>query len=358
MMMAGMVVEAETQTMRSDRLTTLRTTTAALRLIDRMDLDRDQSLSALELGWDDKRLADWDRDGNGKLSAGEWVDALGRSDRPACDFHVSIDLANGASSMTVVNGGDGGGVGDHADDRFDVSRVRDGQFRIATPDRSTQLTLSYRDFDPVAVAVDRAKLTMNELDVNANGFVEADEIVGRFRFESYLFVAMDRNSDDRVSEAEMLDYVRDYVRPAATTCRVTLYDLGRGYFGRIDQSNDGRISIRELRTAEQNLQSFSARDQAEGKMSSEVQAGGGGNFRIEFSRGQMMPFGEIERPETEAPQAILGEPVGPVWFQRMDRNTDGDLTWREFLGPRDVFDAYDADRDGLIDADEATATLD
>jgi hypothetical protein len=38
----------------------------------------------------------------------------------------------------------------------------------------------------------------------------------------------------------------------------------------------------------------------------------------------------------------------------MDRNTDGDVSWNEFLGPRENFDELDADKDGLIDADEAS----
>ena len=45
--------------------------------------------------------------------------------------------------------------------------------------------------------------------------------------------------------------------------------------------------------------------------------------------------------------------VGPIWVQRMDRNMDGDLTWKEFLGPRPVFEELDADHDGLIDPVEA-----
>jgi hypothetical protein len=39
----------------------------------------------------------------------------------------------------------------------------------------------------------------------------------------------------------------------------------------------------------------------------------------------------------------------------MDRNKDGDVSRREFLGPRERFERLDRDRDGLIDADEAAA---
>jgi Ca2+-binding EF-hand superfamily protein len=37
----------------------------------------------------------------------------------------------------------------------------------------------------------------------------------------------------------------------------------------------------------------------------------------------------------------------------MDRNRDGDVSRREFLGPREQFDHLDRDKDGLIDSDEA-----
>ena len=54
-------------------------------------------------------------------------------------------------------------------------------------------------------------------------------------------------------------------------------------------------------------------------------------------------------PVTSAPQA------GPLWFQRMDRNRDGDVSRREFLGTDEDFRKIDTDGDGLIDMKEATA---
>jgi hypothetical protein len=45
--------------------------------------------------------------------------------------------------------------------------------------------------------------------------------------------------------------------------------------------------------------------------------------------------------------------AGPEWFRRMDRNQDGELTWREFLGPRSAFEQLDRDDSGWIDAPEA-----
>ncbi|HEV3235798.1 MAG TPA: hypothetical protein VGZ25_02350, partial [Gemmataceae bacterium] len=44
---------------------------------------------------------------------------------------------------------------------------------------------------------------------------------------------------------------------------------------------------------------------------------------------------------------------GPVWFRKMDRNGDGDVSRREFLGSDEDFRRIDADGDGLISLEEA-----
>jgi Ca2+-binding EF-hand superfamily protein len=44
---------------------------------------------------------------------------------------------------------------------------------------------------------------------------------------------------------------------------------------------------------------------------------------------------------------------GPLWFQKMDRNGDGDISPREFLGTDEDFRKIDADGDGLISSAEA-----
>src|SRR5262249_28999813 len=46
---------------------------------------------------------------------------------------------------------------------------------------------------------------------------------------------------------------------------------------------------------------------------------------------------------------------GPLWFRKMDRNGDGDVSRTEFPGKKEEFDAIDADGDGLISLEEAEA---
>ena len=46
---------------------------------------------------------------------------------------------------------------------------------------------------------------------------------------------------------------------------------------------------------------------------------------------------------------------GPEWFRRMDRNQDGDVSPREFLGTSAQFATLDSDQDKLLSAAEAEA---
>ena len=49
-----------------------------------------------------------------------------------------------------------------------------------------------------------------------------------------------------------------------------------------------------------------------------------------------------------------GRSRGPLWFRKMDRNGDGDVSRKEWLGTEEDFRKIDTDGDGLISAAEAT----
>ena len=302
------------------------------RLVRRYDVDQNARLSATELSWDPARVAALDDDGDGELTMQE-LGAISRGSDP--DLSLSVDLNQpAADAMKPV----GMPPGDAVIARSDLIRMKCS---------GALLDIGYRYRDPVAEATTNAQATFNAIDSDGNGYMDRDEIAEHQRFERYLFDAMDADEDDRVFAEEMMRYVREYTRPASTSCQITLLDTGNGFFQMLDQSGDGRISIRELRACEKTLQSVSD-DPAinPSRMTT--------SYRIEIQRGGASLFGRVDRPAAQTPTALVKPPTGPIWFQRMDRNRDGDLTWDEFLGPREVFHQIDLDHDDLIDEAEAT----
>ncbi len=334
----GLVMEIDDTpppSIHSDRLRDFREPTLPTRLVRLYDANRDAKLSAEELQWSDERVAELDRNRDKLLTSRE----LAGMKSMAPDLELRLDLAEPTAEALELISRRGG---------TKVTQPRDGLLRIVQGE--VTLTFGYRHRDPLEEAEIAARDVFNEIDLDANGYLDRDEIEERHRFKRYLFDAMDSDQDDRVFVKEMMEYVRSFAEPAASSCQMTLYDIGSGYFQMIDASDDGRISIRELRTAEKALNS-AAGGVGRALNPSKVRH----NYRIEMSRGLVSLFGAVDRPTAEAPTAVLRKPIGPSWFVANDTNDDGDLTWEEFIGPETTFRAMDTDQDGLIDASEAAA---
>lgn len=303
----------------------------AARLVRKYDTDRDAHLTHDELGWELNRIQKLDSDRDGRLSMQE----LSHLTTATPDLAMKIDFSkDSAQAMKLVSDPSQIVIAERAD----LVRLQRG---------TLSLSVGYRHRDPMEEALQNASATFNAMDVDANGYLDREEIVGHQRFERYLFDAMDRDEDDRVFSEEMMTYVKEYTQPASTACQVTLLDTGNGFFQLLDANADGRISVRELRNIEQTLLKV-ANDNGSINPSRLNKS-----YRIEIQRGGIGLFGRVDRPSAETPAALLKPSSGPIWFQRMDRNGDGDLTWDEFLGPRDVFHTIDADHDDLIDESEA-----
>jgi Ca2+-binding EF-hand superfamily protein len=67
-----------------------------------------------------------------------------------------------------------------------------------------------------------------------------------------------------------------------------------------------------------------------------------------------LPFDETYNLTYTTGETIKFTPkAAPPWFTEMDRNSDGDISRREFLGTAAQFRQLDTDGDQLIDPDEA-----
>lgn len=305
------------------------------RLRKKYDRNRDGQLDAAELGWPVERLALMDTNGNGKLDESELA-AFGRA---VPDAEMSVDLKSAESSGGLVRLENT--IGKRQDDgsHTDFARLA---FQPAT------VTFSHRNVDPQAAALEDAVRKFNSLDADANGYLTRDETAQRLRFERELFELIDADGDEKLFAEEMRAYVVALAEPAAATCRINVYDGGYGFFLALDANADGRVSEREKRQAAASLAKLE-RDGVPGIRANEPVR----HFHIEFARGSYQLFGPNEQPAAESPAFQRQQMAGPVWFQRMDRNNDGDLIWNEFLGPRWAFDQLDMDGDELLDPSEA-----
>jgi hypothetical protein len=120
-------------------------------------------------------------------------------------------------------------------------------------------------------------------------------------------------------------------------------------WSRLDSNRDQLISVRELRQVKDLLASFDA--DGDGAVASR-------EFPFQFAI-QIAPATPTSRLTARAinrvSRGVKQRSVGPLWFDRMDRNGDGDISQREFLGRAEQFEQLDTDHDGLIDPREAQA---
>jgi len=220
----------------------------------------------------------------------------------------------------------------------------------------TSVSFVFRRLDPVQQALANARQRFNLLDGDTNGYLDRKEIIGNAPFERIWFQAMDANRDGMLYAEEMEAYVQAVCEPAATTCHINIHDLGPGYFQMLDRNGDGRISTREVNHLQQTLETYEQKP-GNGIGPEEM----GRNYFVEFVRGSYQIFGATSRMETQGISFLERDPIGPAWFQAIDRNRDGDLTYLpdnplyppEFLYSFAIARDMDVDGDGLISWEEA-----
>jgi Ca2+-binding EF-hand superfamily protein len=196
------------------------------------------------------------------------------------------------------------------------------------------------------------------LDTTNKGYITEQEARGNPLFRA-VFKLMDRDGDGMLYEKEIREYLSSMksLESAAARASVTMNtsDKGRGLFDLIDKDHDGRLSVREMRQMTDLLKTLDV----DGKgaftrgdvprhlqVGFQIGSGGGFNGGAVFVVSTGLGGG---RPMPQTPRK------GPEWFQKMDRNGDGDVSRREFLGTDAQFKEIDTDGDGLISPEEAEA---
>lgn len=332
----------------------------ASRLIAVYDRNKDGRLTRQEVGLDEKAFAVLDTDRNGKLDAkeleGVWklppdltlkatvgplprvagiLDTLGLASRLGAQRLTLLSPTSGAAAKQVRRASPDAVELRFGDSRLEMTAVVGQSSLGGRFNRIKQFYL--QQFDQITMdekGKKRAFVTREEEKTNGNTFVFA------------LFTAADRDGDDKLTRTELASFL-DLIE-GAQDAQVSLrgLDIGQSLFRALDGANASRLTMRDLRTGWKRIEPLCKEKKALARDDLPR--------RVQLTLGVGQFFNQ--------PTAVFAAPVmttgpfrgaAPPWFRKMDRNADGDLSPKEWLGTEEDFKKLDTDGDGLISAAEA-----
>jgi Ca2+-binding EF-hand superfamily protein len=313
---------------------------------------RDSRLSPEEFAISAAAFAAADRNHDGTLNVEELRAYLAEAPRDVI-LDVALSAAGSGQASIVVRGGDGG-----SPSGLTVRQHSEGLVEVDMG--SIRLDIHVDDGAGAAESARKGfRAQFEPADVNQDGYLEMDELSsdnGRPSPLAGLFKILDRDGDGKLYPRELDDFVARLAAAARGRLSMTAADEGRALFGMLDMDRDRRLGAREI------LNTFARVSDCDRNRDGSVTPDEiPHHIRLILDRGDLSflfapPAVDGAAAMNRAVAVIPPRPrptSGPGWFRKMDRNHDGDVTPREFLGTREQFDRLDRDHDGLLSPDEA-----
>jgi Ca2+-binding EF-hand superfamily protein len=299
---------------------------------------RDGALQAGELPIDRETFARIDSNRNGSIDASE----LERAVKDSSDLDLIVRLGHREPGEAKIERLEGAGKPPPFG-APGLRRVGDLML-IELPTAIIEVRAEPDETDPAAATRATLEARFQTADVDRNGYLDKAELRRNGAF-SVLLGQADRDGDGMVTGVEWRIHLDRHSEIIGLRTALQSSEQGPSFLDLLDEDKDRRLGRRELQGAARRIL-LQDRD---------------GDDRVslrEFARHHRWTIGRGQASVVAIQPPILvdqrpgGRPVRPVmapeWFLKMDRNRDGDISPREFLGTRSAFDDYDTDRDGLI----------
>jgi Ca2+-binding EF-hand superfamily protein len=335
------------------------TARVAKALLERYDKDKNSKLSRVESGFDEATFARVDANKDGQLDANELQKWLAGSS----DLELTVRLGGmpqrrqpGGVLKAVVNAGGNPTSGVEITSGKDwplAASARTQGDGIMLTHGIAQIDVHGGDFagrfgGARQFYIQQFKQTLKD----KKDYLEKKDIDnnGNSQFLRGLFTFADRDNDGKLTEKKMnafFDAIEDGMNASVS---LSVADHGSGLFELIDSNRDGRLSIRELRTAWERIAPW---DKGNTGTISKEQIPRQYSLTVRQGTVDDRRFRSVVRVRGPRGQPVANSGRGPAWFRKMDRNGDGDVSPREWLGSIEDFRKIDTNGDGLISADEA-----
>lgn len=300
---------------------------------------RNQKLSHKELGISSEAFARFDGDGDGQLDFDELRQFIAAP--PAMiTIRMNLDTSEPVKTESALD-----------EFREKLRATADGAANINLG--TTQLSIVRGAAYNTISAENLLKPQFMASDSDANGYLEKSEAERAFLFGA-TFENLDADKNGKVYLDEITAYFQVRFDAARSRTVLTVNEQGRTLFEILDTDRDRRLSFRELEAAANKLSLWDK--DGDGMLSqSEIPQ----QFRLIVARGNLPVLGggfaDVDMTQTGTPNERT---AGPLWFRKMDKNRDGEISQREFLGEVETFEKLDRNHDGFIDLAESVQTGD